>query len=233
MFHREIGAGAASPVGHPGAGHARDEAGARPLILCFFAFERTSAVCGIAGYVGSCFNGLGRQEYPCPRDAHPHGDCSGSIVLVVHNGIIDNDVALRERLVATRHRFRSETNTEVLARLIEHKRGAGATRSTSSTPLASSAASIPRRIDFNRRAMAIACEAGLPLPSIVTTGDERKPWSARACRSRSATGAGPRGRSERRGGCQRGGQPPCMKVPFTLAPQLHSSTVPAHLRPRR
>lgn len=55
---------------------------------------------------------------PSQRNAHPHGDCSGRLV-VVHNGIITNFYALRERLSAEGHRFLSETDSEVIPHLIE------------------------------------------------------------------------------------------------------------------
>jgi glucosamine--fructose-6-phosphate aminotransferase (isomerizing) len=55
---------------------------------------------------------------PSETNAHPHADCGDSLV-VVHNGIIENYLALKERLLAEGHRFRSETDTEVIAHLIE------------------------------------------------------------------------------------------------------------------
>lgn len=55
---------------------------------------------------------------PTEINAHPHCDCSGRF-LVVHNGIIENHAALRRRLAAEGHRFRTETDTEVLPHLIE------------------------------------------------------------------------------------------------------------------
>lgn len=55
---------------------------------------------------------------PSERNAHPHRDCSGSLA-VVHNGIVENFAELRERLRAEGHEFVSETDTEVLAHLIE------------------------------------------------------------------------------------------------------------------
>jgi glucosamine--fructose-6-phosphate aminotransferase (isomerizing) len=55
---------------------------------------------------------------PNERNAHPHTDCDGSIA-IVHNGIIENAGVLRKRLAARGHQFRSETDTEVLAHLIE------------------------------------------------------------------------------------------------------------------
>ncbi|MCH7811792.1 MAG: glutamine--fructose-6-phosphate transaminase (isomerizing) [Chloroflexi bacterium] len=52
------------------------------------------------------------------ENAHPHLDCEGDVA-VVHNGIVENYLALREELTAQGHRFASETDTEVLAHLIE------------------------------------------------------------------------------------------------------------------
>lgn len=55
---------------------------------------------------------------PSEANSHPHTDCTGAIA-VVHNGIIENDVALRTALEAKGHVFRSQTDTEVLPHLIE------------------------------------------------------------------------------------------------------------------
>ena len=52
-------------------------------------------------------------------NAHPHRDCTGDIV-VIHNGIVENYIALQEMLKAEGHKFVSETDTEVLPHLIEH-----------------------------------------------------------------------------------------------------------------
>ncbi len=67
--------------------------------------------------------GLGHTRWathgaPTTENAHPHSDCSGDLV-VVHNGIIENYSSLREELKAAGHTFHSETDTEVLAHLIE------------------------------------------------------------------------------------------------------------------
>jgi glucosamine--fructose-6-phosphate aminotransferase (isomerizing) len=67
--------------------------------------------------------GLGHTRWathgrPSDQNAHPHMDCAGRIA-VVHNGIIENYAGLRARLLAGGHTFRSETDTEVLAHLIE------------------------------------------------------------------------------------------------------------------
>ena len=55
---------------------------------------------------------------PSDRNSHPHSDCSGKISLV-HNGIIENYRELKELLVAKGHKFSSDTDSEVVAHLIE------------------------------------------------------------------------------------------------------------------
>ncbi|MFN0278088.1 MAG: glutamine--fructose-6-phosphate transaminase (isomerizing) [Pyrinomonadaceae bacterium] len=56
---------------------------------------------------------------PTEENAHPHRDQSGRVV-VVHNGIIENYLTLKERLQALEHEFKTETDTEVVAHLIGH-----------------------------------------------------------------------------------------------------------------
>ncbi len=55
---------------------------------------------------------------PSDENAHPHTDCTGSVA-VVHNGIISNFLELKEELIRKGHIFKSETDTEVVAHLIE------------------------------------------------------------------------------------------------------------------
>ncbi len=55
---------------------------------------------------------------PTEENAHPHRDCTGKIV-VVHNGIIENYVTLKKKLIEEGHRFTTETDTEVIAHLVE------------------------------------------------------------------------------------------------------------------
>jgi glucosamine--fructose-6-phosphate aminotransferase (isomerizing) len=55
---------------------------------------------------------------PTEENAHPHRDCTGRIV-VVHNGIIENYVTLKRKLIEEGHRFTTETDTEVIAHLVE------------------------------------------------------------------------------------------------------------------
>jgi glucosamine--fructose-6-phosphate aminotransferase (isomerizing) len=62
---------------------------------------------------------------PTEENAHPHRDCSGQIV-VVHNGIIENYLELKEQLHREGHKFVTETDTEIVAHLVE-KHSAGNT----------------------------------------------------------------------------------------------------------
>jgi glutamine---fructose-6-phosphate transaminase (isomerizing) len=55
---------------------------------------------------------------PTEENAHPHRDCTGRIV-VVHNGIVENYLQLKEELIAQGHKFVTETDTEIIAHLIE------------------------------------------------------------------------------------------------------------------
>jgi glucosamine--fructose-6-phosphate aminotransferase (isomerizing) len=55
---------------------------------------------------------------PTEENAHPHRDCTGDIV-VVHNGIVENYLELKHQLIAEGHTFKTETDTEVIAHLVE------------------------------------------------------------------------------------------------------------------
>ncbi len=74
--------------------------------------HNASSTCGI-GHTRWATHGR-----PTVENAHPHVSCDGSIA-IVHNGIIENFAELREELRARGHTFRSETDTEVFAHLVE------------------------------------------------------------------------------------------------------------------
>ncbi|MBV8673324.1 MAG: isomerizing glutamine--fructose-6-phosphate transaminase, partial [Acidobacteriaceae bacterium] len=57
---------------------------------------------------------------PTEENAHPHRDCTGRIV-VVHNGIVENYLALKHELIAEGHKFVTETDTEIIAHLVEQE----------------------------------------------------------------------------------------------------------------
>ena len=55
---------------------------------------------------------------PTEENAHPHRDCTGRIV-VVHNGIVENYLSLKKKLIEQGHKFTTETDTEIIAHLVE------------------------------------------------------------------------------------------------------------------
>ncbi|MCS6775860.1 MAG: glutamine--fructose-6-phosphate transaminase (isomerizing) [Chloroherpetonaceae bacterium] len=90
---------------------------------------------------------------PAQHNAHPHPDCTGRIA-VVHNGIIENYALLRDELQAQGHRFASETDTEVIAHLIE--RELATPGSMHGDPAECVAAAVRRAAAFLRGAYALA-----------------------------------------------------------------------------
>jgi len=80
--------------------------------------ERLNNGNALSGAVGVGHTRWATHGVPSDANAHPHSDCRGRIA-VVHNGIIENYAALRARLIELGHTFTSQTDTEVLAHLIE------------------------------------------------------------------------------------------------------------------
>ena len=80
--------------------------------------EKASLQVSPKGYAGLGHTRWATHGKPSEENSHPHTDCSGEIV-VVHNGIIENYLTLREKLESLGHCFKSETDTEVIAHLIE------------------------------------------------------------------------------------------------------------------
>ncbi|MCW8274385.1 glutamine--fructose-6-phosphate transaminase (isomerizing) [Pseudomonas sp. PCH199] len=80
--------------------------------------EQALAEESLAGRLGIAHTRWATHGAPCERNAHPH--FSGDLA-VVHNGIIENHEALREQLKALGYVFSSDTDTEVIAHLLNHK----------------------------------------------------------------------------------------------------------------
>src|SRR5918996_3646948 len=78
---------------------------------------RTEPVDGLYGVGHTRWATHGR---PTEENAHPHRDCTGRIV-VVHNGIIENYLELKEELQRQGHEFKTETDTEIVAHLVERE----------------------------------------------------------------------------------------------------------------
>ena len=70
------------------------------------------------GHLGIGHTRWATHGEPTEANAHPHADCTGTLA-VVHNGIIENYSPLKEALLARGHKFRSRTDTEVIAHLVE------------------------------------------------------------------------------------------------------------------
>ncbi|MEW5709232.1 MAG: glutamine--fructose-6-phosphate transaminase (isomerizing) [Pseudomonadota bacterium] len=79
---------------------------------------RRAAAEGLNGRLGIAHTRWATHGAPTERNAHPH--VSGNGLAVVHNGIIENHEAIRRRLTESGYAFVSDTDTEVIAHLIEH-----------------------------------------------------------------------------------------------------------------
>ena len=96
-------------------------------------FKRTGKLANLAssldGAMPTGVTGIGHTRWathggPTDQNAHPHTDCSGKVV-VVHNGIVENYLDLKRKLIANGHEFSSQTDSECLPHLIEEQMDQG------------------------------------------------------------------------------------------------------------
>ena len=107
--------------GYDSAGIALQEEGRLQLLHRVGKVAQLEEVAKLVDDSSTC--GIGHTRWathgaPSVRNAHPHVSCEGDIA-VVHNGIIENFAELREQLAARGHKLTSETDTEVVAHLVE------------------------------------------------------------------------------------------------------------------
>src|SRR5881396_1268815 len=124
---------------HDGTLHVRRAAG-RIKMLEGILRERP-----VTGSLGIGHTRWATHGRPSDENAHPHTDCRGELV-VVHNGILENYLEIKDRLQGEGHAFRSETDTEVLAHLIEHHLKATLAEVTGSYAIGVVATAAPDRL---------------------------------------------------------------------------------------
>ena len=126
--------------------------------------QRVLAEKPTSGNIGIGHTRWATHGRPSEQNAHPHIDCEGDIV-VIHNGMVENYLSLKQRLQSAGHGFRSETDTEVIAHLVEDKLAVGlglpeAVRVTLSELKGNHAIIVMSRVDPSRLVTARIGNAG-------------------------------------------------------------------------
>ncbi len=122
------------------------------------------------GAIGIAHTRWATHGRPSDTNAHPHTDC-GSRLAIVHNGIIENHRDLRRDLTADGHTFRSDTDSEVIAHLIERHRAAGLPEAVRRATEALRGSYAVACISEDQPDMVVAVRSGTS-PLVVGSGDE-------------------------------------------------------------
>ena len=80
--------------------------------------EEARKMSAMSGTIGMAHTRWATHGGVTDANAHPHASCKGQVA-VIHNGIIENYIPLKKALIAKGHRFRSETDTEVISHIVE------------------------------------------------------------------------------------------------------------------
>jgi glucosamine--fructose-6-phosphate aminotransferase (isomerizing) len=134
--------------------------------------QKNPDLINIKGCTGIGHTRWATHGVPSQTNAHPHCDCTGRLA-VVHNGIIENHAALRAELAAAGHVFTSQTDTEVVAHLIEHYHNSlSETSAPQSKPAGNLAEAVRRALQRLSGSFALAViHADHPGRIIVTRND--------------------------------------------------------------
>jgi glucosamine--fructose-6-phosphate aminotransferase (isomerizing) len=113
--------------GYDSAGIAAQASGTLTVLRREGRISQLAEAMAAAPMAGSCAVGHTRwatHGRPSDANSHPHRSCDGNIA-VVHNGIVENHAILKADLLGRGHSFASDTDTEVIAHLLEERTNAG------------------------------------------------------------------------------------------------------------